>query len=273
MNDDTIGFIGAGAMAGSLMRGLLAQGRDASSLLAADIDPARLERLEREHGIAGGSSRDVAERADILVLAVKPRDVRQACADIAPVGAARLVVSVVAGAPLARLARWLGGEAVVVRCMPNTPALVGRGAAALFADERADAARREAAAALMGAVGLAVWVEREEDLDAVTAVSGSGPAYFLLLMEAMEAAAREMGLEGRLARDLVLHTAAGAAELALAGGEEPAALRRRVTSPGGTTEAALRRLEAGGFDALMRAALHAARTRARELGRETADGN
>lgn len=273
MNGDTIGFIGAGNMAGSLMRGLLAKGRDPSSLLAADIDPARLERLERGHGIAGGSSRDVAERADILVLAVKPQHVRQACADIAPAGRGRLVVSVVAGAPLARLARWLGGEAAIVRCMPNTPALVGRGAAALFADGRASPAQRDAAAALMGAVGLAVWVEREEDLDAVTAVSGSGPAYFLLLMEAMEAAAREMGLDGRLARDLVRHTAAGAAELALAGDEGPAALRRRVTSPGGTTEAALRRFEEGGFEELTRAALHAARTRARELERELTDGD
>ena len=203
------------------------------------------------------------------MLAVKPQVMQTVCSQIGELTAVQsrqpLFISVAAGTPLARLESWLGGSPSVVRCMPNTPALVGRGATGLFANAKVSADQRDIAQAMLAAVGVSVWVDAEADLDTVTAVSGSGPAYFFLFMEAMQEAAREMGLSADLARLLVVETAAGAAQLAAQSDVDTGELRRRVTSPGGTTEQAIQQFEAGELRALVKRAMAAAHQRSVEL--------
>jgi pyrroline-5-carboxylate reductase len=206
------------------------------------------------------------------VFAVKPQVFRTTAELLAePVAHRRpLVISIAAGINEPDIRRWLGGSAAIVRVMPNTPALLGAGAAALFANAAVSPAQRATAQAMLEAVGLALWIEDESLMDAVTAVSASGPAYFFLLMELMEAAARELQLPAEMARRLVLQTAFGAARMALESEADAAALRRQVTSPGGTTAAALKVFETGELGALVLRALTAARDRGRELSRESA---
>ncbi|RMG60028.1 MAG: pyrroline-5-carboxylate reductase, partial [Gammaproteobacteria bacterium] len=201
------------------------------------------------------------------VLAVKPQVMRTVAEGLAPALDAhpQLVISIAAGIREADLDRWLGGGRAIVRCMPNTPALVRSGASGLHANARVSDAQRELAEHILRAVGLVVWVEQEAQIDAVTAVSGSGPAYFFLVMEAMTDAGERLGLERETARLLTLETALGAARLALESGEDVATLRERVTSKGGTTEAALRVLTEGGLPELFDEALKAAARRAAEL--------
>ena len=217
-----------------------------------------------------GDNAHATARADTVVLAVKPqvmRTVTEALAD-AVREKSPLVVSIAAGVLEADIARWLGGKPAIVRCMPNTPALLGAGATGLYANAQVSATQRSAAEQIMRAAGVTLWVEDEAQLDAVTAVSGSGPAYFFLLMELMEKVGAELGLDPAAARTLTLHTALGAARMALEAGEAPATLRQRVTSPNGTTHAAVTSFLEGGLEARVRDALNAARDRAVELGRE-----
>ena len=267
MNDFSIVFIGGGNMAASLIGGLLEAGMAPEHIGVAEPDPERRAQLARRFPVTLHEDNAAAVAgADVVVLAVKPQVLCPVACDLAPALERRrpLVLSVAAGVRTEALRRWLG-EVPLVRAMPNTPALVGSGATGLFAPPEVSESLRERAESVMRAVGLVVWVDREELMDAVTALSGSGPAYFLLVMEALEQAGIQLGLEARTARLLALETAYGTAKLALESGEDFAELRHRVTSPGGTTERALAELQQGGLVALFQRALEAARERSQEL--------
>jgi len=261
-------FIGGGNMAASLIGGLIAEGHPADRITACDPVAEVRSRLAGTFGIATtDDNRAAARAAETLVLAVKPQVMAAVARELAPALAHRpLVISIAAGIPLDALAGWLGTDVPLVRCMPNTPALVRTGATGLYARPGVSPEQRATAGGILRAVGLAVWLEEESQLDAVTALSGSGPAYFFLVMEAMMAAGRELGLAPAVARELTVQTALGAARMAREGDVDVAELRRRVTSPGGTTEAAIGVLESGGLTALFAAALRAAELRAREMG-------
>jgi len=236
----------------------------------ADPDPETRERLAREAGICVyEDNQRVVETCDVVVLAVKPQVLKSVAMALEP--GARPGQTVAAGIRTDSLERWLGGEVAIVRAMPNTPALVQAGASALYATPRVSGAQREAAESILRAVGLVQWIEDEALMDTVTALSGSGPAYFFLVMEAMEQAAVKLGLPLETARLLTVQTAFGAAKLALEIEEEPAVLRENVTSPGGTTEAALKTLQAGGLGKLFEEAITAARDRAVELADKLGD--
>lgn len=270
MQETRIGFIGAGNMASSIIGGLIGRGQAPTSLFASDLDTDKLHTLAQQMGFHAATNTEIAEQADVIVLAVKPQVMESVCRELAQSLAGRrpLIVSIAAGITLAALERWFSAEAALVRCMPNTPALVGSGASGLFANPQVDEAQRGIANSLLSAVGLSVWVDSEGDIDSVTALSGSGPAYFFLFMEAMQDTATKMGLSPELAKALTLQTALGAAQLALASEESTAQLRRNVTSPNGTTERAIEHFEAEGLRTLVQGALDAARTRSVELANE-----
>lgn len=269
MSDTRIAFIGAGNMATSLIGGLRAQGMDSARIRASDPGAQRREQLAAEYGIAlFADNAEAASGADVIVLAIKPQMMKTVCEALRPaLQPNQLIVSVAAGITCQSLALWLG-ERPIVRCMPNTPALVGEGASGLYATAQVSAQQRQQAENLLEAVGVAVWLEHESQIDAVTAVSGSGPAYFFLLMEAMTAAGEHLGLPRETAARLTLQTALGAARMALNSDVDAAELRRRVTSPAGTTEAAIKTYQAGGFEALVSKALGAAATRSVELAEQ-----
>lgn len=264
----TVAFVGGGNMARSLIGGLVARGVPATSIRVAEPVSELRDSLTRDFGIhTFTDNATAAANATTWVFAVKPQVMRAVCEALAPAAqAARpLVVSIAAGITAAQLERWLGGDLAVVRAMPNTPALLGAGVTGLFANERVDAAQRAQAADLLEAAGKNVWIEDEPLMDAVTAVSGSGPAYVFLLAEAMQTAAEAEGLSGEAARTLVQHTILGAARMLIENDEMPSELRRRVTSPGGTTQAAIENFEAGGFRELVARAIRAATERGRQL--------
>ena len=268
MTTTTIGFIGAGNMARSLAGGLLNNGWAADRLLLSDPDAEQRRGAGQALGVQTfADNHDLVERAEVLVLAVKPQALKEVTEAIAPAVQKKrpLVVSIAAGIRVHDIERWLGGQLAVVRVMPNTAALVGSGASGLYANARVTAAQRDLAESILRAVGVAVWVPDEALIDTVTAISGSGPAYFFMVMEVLEKAAIRHGLEPKTARLLTLETAYGAAKMALEGGEEPAQLRQRVTSPGGTTEKAIQALEAGHLEKVFDQAVLAAIQRAREL--------
>lgn len=264
----TITFIGGGNMARSLVGGLLAAGTDPSRLRVVDPDAEARAALSRDFGVAAfAAAAEAVAGADTWVFAVKPQVMRAICTALSgDAQAARpLVVSIAAGITSRQLEQWLGGGLPVVRTMPNTPALLGAGVTGLFANDAVDAAGRARADALLSTAGQTVWIADEALMDAVTAVSGSGPAYAFLLAEAMEEAATAQGLPADATRVLVAQTLLGAARMLVEGGEPPADLRRRVTSPGGTTQAAIETFEAGGLRALVAAAVANATRRGREL--------
>lgn len=266
-----IGFIGAGNMANSLIRGLIAKDSKPENIWASDLDESKLMLLAKDCGIRTGSNADIAKSADVIVLAVKPQVMKDVCVALATDLGDRqvLLISIAAGITTSHLENWFGESAAIVRCMPNTPALVGMGASGLFANARVSAQQKLLAQEVVSAVGFATWVDADSDIDIVTAISGSGPAYFFLFIEAMQATAKEMGLSEDLARALTYHTAAGAAALAQHSEDDIATLRRKVTSPGGTTEQAILQFEEGDLRGLVAKALHAARTRSVELAAET----
>lgn len=271
MNTKKIGFIGAGNMATSLISGLLNSGQLPENIWIADINVQALQTLAKLQAInIANSNEALVEAVDVVVLAVKPQVLRSVAQQIAAQVQDKkpLMVSIAAGINQQSLTRWLGEDTAIVRCMPNTPALVLTGATALHANAHVSDEQHDLAENIMRAVGIALWVEQETELDAVTAVSGSGPAYYFLLMEAMEETALALGLTETQARLLVQQTALGAAKIALESNESPAQLRRRVTSPNGTTEAAITTLEQGGFSALVAKALTAARDRAITMSTE-----
>jgi pyrroline-5-carboxylate reductase len=276
MSVPTIGFIGGGNMARSLIGGLVERGHPAALLRATEPHEATRSALARDFSIAVDMDNDaLARAADVIVLAVKPQVMATVCSGIAPALRERapLIVSIAAGVRIAQFERWLGAHLPIVRAMPNTPALIGAGISGLVANARADGATRAQAEAILRACGGTVWLPREELMDAVTAVSGSGPAYFFLLIEALESAAIAQGLPADSARELVLQTALGAARMARESDAPPATLRERVTSPGGTTQAALEAFEAGGLRALVATAVGRATERGRELSLALDTGN
>lgn len=271
MKDTRIAFIGGGNMARSLVGGLIADGVPATRLEVAEPDAARRAALEQEFGVGVTADNAAAARsADVIVLAVKPQVMAGVARALAATLAQKpvLAISIAAGIRSADLARWLGGAAPVVRAMPNTPALLGCGATVLCAGPGARARHREQAEAILRAVGSVSWVEDEKHMDAVTALSGSGPAYFFLLAEALADGATELGMARDLARLLAVETALGAARMAIESDADVAELRRRVTSPGGTTEAAIEALEAGDFRSLVATALARGQARSRQLAEQ-----
>ena len=274
MKTKNIGFIGGGNMSTSLINGLIASGHSATKIWVADIDEEKLQTLATNLNINISSSNDeLIRHVDVVVLAVKPQVLRSVSelASLAVQQHDPLIVSIAAGINQQSLTHWLGSDTAIVRCMPNTPALVQTGATVLHANTRVNVQQRDLAENILRAVGITIWVENESQLDAVTAVSGSGPAYFFLLMEAMENSAIELGLELQTARLLIQQTALGAAKIAIEASESPAQLRKRVTSPGGTTQKALETFAAGNFDLLVSNALQAARDRSIEMSKELGD--
>ena len=264
----SIAFIGGGNMARSLIGGLIARGASAASIRVAEPVEVLRESLARDFGIeVFATAVEAAADADLWLLAVKPQVMRIVCEGLSATAQSRkpLVVSIAAGVTAAQMQRWLGGDSAVIRAMPNTPALLGAGVTGLFASAQVDAAGRTRAEELLSSAGKTVWIDDEAKMDAVTAVSGSGPAYVFLLAEAMEAAAKAEGLADDAARTLVLQTLLGAARMLTESGEAPEELRKRVTSPNGTTQAAIETFQAGGFEELVGKAIRAASARGREL--------
>ncbi|MET1024365.1 MAG: pyrroline-5-carboxylate reductase [Pseudoxanthomonas sp.] len=265
---DTVAFIGGGNMARSLIGGLIARGTDPSRIRVAEPVAELREGLAGQFGVqVFKAAAEAVKGAGLWLFAVKPqvmRGVSESLADIAQEDKP-LVVSIAAGITAAQLSRWLGGDAAVVRAMPNTPALLGAGVTGLFATAQVDDAGRARTDTLLSSAGKTVWIADEAQMDAVTAVSGSGPAYVFLLAEAMEAAGIAQGLPAEAARALTLQTVLGAARMLTESGEAPAELRRRVTSPNGTTQAAVETFQAGGFERLTDAAIAAATARGKAL--------
>lgn len=267
-NSKTILFIGGGNMARSLIGGLIAAGTSRSAIRVAEPVAELRDALANDFGVkVYGEAADAAADADTWVFAVKPQVMRAVCENLSSHAQSTrpLAISIAAGITAEQLQRWLGGGVAVVRSMPNTPALLGAGVTGLFANPQVDAGGRTTAESLLSSAGETVWIEDEAKMDAVTAVSGSGPAYVFLLAEAMEAAARAQGLPDEAARTLVLQTVLGAARMLTESEEPPAELRRRVTSPGGTTQAAVETFEAGGFRELVAKAIAHATERGRQL--------
>ncbi len=263
-----IGFIGGGNMTRSIIGGLITNEISPNLIKISDPDPGQRDRLIAQFGItATQENREVAEDADVVVLAVKPQVLRKATGPIGDLVRDRnlLVISIAAGVRIEDISSWLGGHTAIVRVMPNTPALVGSGASALFAPPSITEAQRDTAESILRAVGITVWLTNEDQIDTVTALSGSGPAYFFYLMEAMEATACKLGLTPKMARLLTLETAIGAARLALESSEDLSSLRKRVTSPGGTTERAIEIFDQAETDKTIERAISSAAVRSREL--------
>jgi len=264
-----ITFIGGGNMASAIIGGLLQRQWDRSQLRVVEIVAAAREKLEQTYRVQTFAEMSAeALRADCVVLAIKPQQMREAAARLAPLIGDALVITIAAGIRAADLARWLGGHQRIIRVMPNTPALVLAGISGLYAVAGVTEDDRKRAESVMGAVGEIVWVSREEDIDVVTAVSGSGPAYVFYFIEALTEAARELGMSAEAARRLALGTFTGASRLAAQSSEDAATLRARVTSKGGTTERAIASMDRDAIKSAIARAVKAAAQRSRELGDE-----
>jgi pyrroline-5-carboxylate reductase len=268
-----IAFIGGGNMAAALIAGLAGKVTPGANIHVVDPNPAALEALHAGHGVTTAASIDAAvTAAEVIVLAVKPQNMREAVAPLAVLlenaGHQPLVLSIAAGIRSADLSRWLGGHGAIVRCMPNTPALIGMGISGLVASAGVTESQRLAADQVLQAVGGTVWLDDEAKIDAVTGVSGSGPAYVFYFIEAMQQAAVELGLTAEQGLELAKATFTGAAQLAARSHEPVTVLRERVTSKGGTTYAALTSMEESGVKAAIVTAVKAAAARGRELGEQ-----
>ncbi|WP_020656317.1 pyrroline-5-carboxylate reductase [Massilia niastensis] len=264
-----IAFIGGGNMATALIAGLAGQLTEAANLHVVDPNAEALERLSGQYGVSTASAIDAKlAGSDVVVLAVKPQQMREVAASLAPHLQGQLVLSIAAGIRIADLSRWLGGHGAIVRSMPNTPALIAMGITGMVAQAGVSEAQREAADQVMRAVGKTVWLDDEAKIDPVTAVSGSGPAYVFYFLEAMQQAALEMGLDAEQGKALALATFTGAAQLAAQSAEPVEVLRQRVTSKGGTTHAAITSMEQAGVKEAIVAAMKAAAARGKELGEE-----
>jgi len=264
-----IAFLGGGNMASALIGGLIAKGTAARSISVIEMSPAAREKLGARYPVHLSTAPDAkVQGAEVLVLAVKPQDMKRALASIAETVRSKLVVSVAAGIPLAALSRWLGGHRRIVRCMPNTPALIGAGITGLYASAEVDKRDREKAETILRAVGEVVWLAEERLLDPVTAVSASGPAYVFWFIEQLAASAEKLGIPRDAALKLAKQTVLGAARLAAASEKEPAQLRQDVTSKGGTTEAALKVFDEEKLAERITRAVRAASARGAEMGDE-----
>jgi pyrroline-5-carboxylate reductase len=262
-------FIGGGNMASAMIGGLLKQGWRAADIAIVDISTEARERISKATGVqAYADIADGMAGADCVLFAVKPQQLRETARAVAPLLSGRLVVTIAAGIRSDDLARWLGNHQRIVRAMPNTPALVLEGMSGLYARPGVSAADRDAAQRILGAAGKTVWLENEDRIDGVTAVSGSGPAYVFYFIEALEEAARAQGFDAAAARELALQTAVGAVKLAVESTEPLATLRARVTSKGGTTERGIGVMEAREMKRIMADAVAAAALRSHELGDE-----
>jgi pyrroline-5-carboxylate reductase len=270
---NNITFIGGGNMATAIIGGLIADGLPAAAIEVVDVSSETCARLTQQFGLAAHTSLEQAKLHGVIVLAVKPQQLLDVAKQLGPRLREQLVVSIAAGVRLGDLSRWLGGHARIVRTMPNTPAMVGAGITGMFAGEQVGAEQRSRAESILRAVGAVVWVNDEQELDWVTALSGSGPAYVFYFIEALEDAGIKAGLSAETARRLALHTVLGAAKLALEAGEDPAVLRAKVTSKGGTTERAIASLEVDGFMDTIARAVNAAAVRSKELGDELGSMN
>ena len=265
----TITFIGGGNMAAALVGGLIGKGHAPAGIRVVEIQAEARARLAKQYGVTCADSvAAAAPLGEVVVLAVKPQQMRAAARALQPRLGRELVITIAAGIRLVDLSRWLGGYATLVRCMPNTPALIGAGITGLYANARVDADQRALAESILGAVGATLWVPEESLLDPVTAISGSGPAYVFYFIEALQQAAQEMGFSAADAKKLAVETFVGTARLATQSPEEVAVLRERVTSKGGTTERALASMDADRVKDLIVRALHAANQRAHELGEQ-----
>ncbi len=257
-------------MAASLIGGLVADGYNPKRIIASDPDGEKLASLAARFGvITVADNEEAVSQADVVVIAVKPQIAEQVARNLASAAQSKqpLIVSIVAGVRESDLQIWLGGDLALIRTMPNTPAMIQAGASVLHAGPGVSSDQKNLAESILRAVGLTLWVDNEEKMDAVTALSGSGPAYLFLVMESMEQAGIELGLPAESARLLTLQTALGAARMAMESSDGPATLRKKVTSPGGTTEAALAIMEQGGVRRLFTQALTGARDRSIELSK------
>ena len=268
MKNTKIGFIGAGNMARSLIGGLISSGIESNCLFATDPNDDIRNSLTKEFSIQTfEDNQKLVDECDVIVFDVKPQILKAAATSLNAKDSA-LYLSIAAGIPSESLNNWLGSKKAVVRSMPNTPSLVLSGASGLFANEHVSNEQKEIAESILRAVGVTVWVEDEAQLDAVTALSGSGPAYFFMVMEAMEKAGQELGLSADTARLLAIQTGFGATKLALEMEDSPEELRKKVTSPGGTTEQAIKTFEEQGLVDIFSKAMKAARDRAKVLAEE-----
>ena len=257
-------------MASSIIGGLIAAGSGANTITVADSHKPQLEKVQSTFGVnTNQDNRQAVSDTDVIVIAVKPNIVSAVCTEIADsVKPEALVISIAAGVTEGDIARWVGPSMAIIRCMPNTPALLGHGASALFANRHCTAEHLATAEAMLKATGIALWVEDENALDTVTSLSGSGPAYFFYLIECMTQSAIAQGMDKDTAETLAIETAYGAAAMARQRTEPPAQLRQNVTSKGGTTAAALESFEAEDFPGIINRGMHAARDRARQLAKE-----
>lgn len=268
MNNTNITFIGAGNISRSLIGGLINKNFPPQHIWVSSPTVEKLNTLQKLFGINVTTDNAIAvQKSQVIVLCIKPLQTKQVALEIAPylVNQDKLIISVVTGVQIADFTKWLGETTAIVRSMPNTAALVGSSATALFANRATSEAQKELAESILRAVGMTVWLAQEKDIDIVTAVSGSGPAYFFYLMEALEIAATQLGLDKHIAHLLTIQTAQGAAHMALQSNLTVEELRAQVTSPGGTTEQAIKLLEQHQFQQLMIQAITAAKDRAVEL--------
>jgi len=265
-----IAFLGAGNMAQAFIGGLIANGWNPKQLWATGPHLEKLQIIQKQFGLNISENNQIGtQAADIIVLAVKPALLKTVAMEIAAIVQKKqsLVISVATGVRLIDLQHWVRNDTAIVRCMPNTPALVRCGATALCANLNVSSEQKNSAETILRSVGITIWLNDEDQLDIVTALSGSGPAYFFRMMEALEQAATQLGLTAEMAHSLTLHTALGAARMALESKESLATLRQQITSPGGTTEQALKVLNDGDIATLFANALRAAQQRAHELGK------
>lgn len=265
-----IAFVGAGNMASAIIDGLIQSGMSTDRIYASARTQARLDTIESQYAINTGTNQDICQNAEVIVLAVKPQVLKQVCEEIAPhISENALVLSVAAGIRSESIARWLNKpQLAIVRCMPNTPSAIGVGAAGLFASPHVSLEQKDLAENVMKAVGIAVYVESEKDIDSVTAVSGSGPAYFFLFIEAIIEAGTTLGLDKETASKLAIQTAKGAAELAEKSADDVTTLRQKVSSPRGTTEQAILSFQNDNLNAIVNRAMQACATRATTLADE-----
>ena len=261
-------FIGGGNMATALIGGLLQQGFKPGDLHIVDVSKQARQHLQQQFGVRSTPVLDGEIAGDVVLLAVKPQQMRSVAKDLSGRLRGQLVISIAAGIRTTDLTRWLDGHDRIVRVMPNTPALIRSGVAGLFAGAAVKQSDRDSAQSILGAVGGVVWVKSEADIDAVTAISGSGPAYVYYFIEALEQAAAELGLNAGQAHELAVQTFVGAAKLAAGSSESAGVLRARVTSKAGTTEAALKSMDANNIKHKIVEAVRAAAKRSSELGEE-----
>lgn len=264
-----ITFIGGGNMSSALIGGLLQQGFGAAQMRVVEASPEARDKIQRQFGVrAKAEMAEMIAGSDVVLLAVKPQQLSEVAKQLAPLLNSQLVISIAAGIRAADISRWLNGYQRLVRVMPNTPALVRAGISGLYALPGVEPAQKQHAETILGAVGAILWLEREEQMDAITAVSGSGPAYVFYFIEALEEAARKLGFDAAQAKRLSLETFKGAVKLANESAEDPATLRERVTSRGGTTERAILSMETASVKQHIVNAIAAAAERSRELGNE-----